>query len=121
MQYICKKENLMFFKKSNYKNINAEEAAELIKKDNVLILDVRTSEEYSEGHIQNARLIPVNTLKHKLSQIENYKNSPVLVYCASGGRSVTASKLLDINGYTSIYNLKNGISEWIKSGLQIER
>jgi len=78
-----------------------------------MILDVRTAEEYAEGHIQGAVLIPVQTLKEHLSEVP--KNKQVYVYCHSGKRSARASTLLAEHGFTNIENVVGGIVAWKKS------
>lgn len=75
-----------------------------------LLLDVRTQEEYDKGHIEGAVLIPHNKLADRLGEIEGYDK--MLVYCASGNRSVTASQILINAGYREVYNLKGGFSAW---------
>jgi rhodanese-related sulfurtransferase len=77
-----------------------------------LLLDVRTQGEYDEGHIEGSTLIPVNELEGRLDEISEYKNLPVLVYCRSGNRSVTASNILLENGFTDVHNLLGGIRAW---------
>jgi len=98
---------------SKFKNVSAEEAYKLINQDKeFVILDVRTKEEYDDGHIPGARLIPVQVLQSKLEELDEYKNKPVLVYCASGGRSPRAVDTLVDNDFTNVYHLKRGISSW---------
>lgn len=75
-------------------------------------MDVRTKEEYDGGHIPGAKLVPAQLLSMKLSELDEYKERPVLVYCASGGRSPRAVDTLANNDFTNIYHLKRGISSW---------
>lgn len=78
-----------------------------------LLLDVRTPEEYNEGNIEGSVLIPVTELESRLSEIEEYKDKTVLVYCRSGNRSVTASNILIDNGFTNVHNLLTGYNGWV--------
>lgn len=95
------------------KNVSAEEAHKLINDNKeVIILDVRTKEEYDVGHIRGAKLVPVQVLSMKLSELMQYKSRPVLVYCASGGRSPRAVKTLASNDFTNLYHLTKGLSSW---------
>jgi rhodanese-related sulfurtransferase len=97
----------------NVKNITSEEANRLIKETkNLLILDVRSKGEFDGGHIPGAKCIPANELTSRISEIEKFKNLPVLVYCASGGRSPSAVSSLVKNNYTQIYHMSRGISSW---------
>ncbi len=81
-------------------------------KDEYLLLDVRTQAEYDEGHIEGSTLIPVDELEGRISEIEQYENKTVLVYCRSGNRSLTASNILIENGFTKVHNLLGGIGAW---------
>ena len=98
---------------SNVKNVSAEEAYKLINEDKeFVILDVRTKEEYDDGHIPGAKLFPVQVLPMKLAELDKYKDKPVLVYCASGGRSPRAVDTLVNSDFTNLYHMNRGISSW---------
>ena len=98
---------------SRYKNVSAEEANKLISEDKeFIILDVRTKEEYDNGHIPGAKLVPVQVLPMKLHELSGYKDKPILVYCASGGRSPRAVETLVEDDFQNIYHLSRGISSW---------
>lgn len=94
-----------------YNKITAEEAKEMIDTQEVIILDVRTQEEFKEKHIEGALLIPdyelANVAKSKLPD----KNKKILVYCRSGNRSKSAARLLIDMGYTNVYDF-GGIINW---------
>ncbi len=92
-----------------YKSVDAQAFASAMNGD-YLLLDVRTQEEYDEGHIEGALLIPHNELAGRLDEIKEYDK--VLVYCASGNRSVAASQILMNAGYKEVYNLAGGYSAW---------
>ena len=99
-----------------YKNINFEQAKQIIDNEQVVILDVRTEEEFITGHITNAVNIPVDELEDRISELEN-KEGVILVYCKSGRRSVIACEILEANGYTNVYNI-GGVVDW-PYGLEI--
>ena len=67
------------------------------------IIDVRTPDEYADGYYQGARNIPVNSLLAQLDQI-GPKDQPVVVYCASGGRSSVAQAMLKASGFVDVTN-----------------
>ncbi len=97
---------------STLEKINAEKAKEMMDAgDKLIILDVRTQEEYQEGHIEGAILIPDFEIESKAEEILTDKNTTVLVYCRSGRRSALASQKLSDLGYTSIYDF-GGIIDW---------
>lgn len=67
------------------------------------IIDVRSPDEFADGAYPDARNIPVNSLLSRLSEI-GPKDRPVVVYCASGGRSSVAQAMLKANGFTDVTN-----------------
>jgi len=94
---------------ANFPNIEAKEAIHLLETDdNVTLLDVRTIEEYKEGHLRDATLIPLHALAQNLKMLKQDKHKKILVYCRTGSRSVSASRILEDHGFTPI-NIKGGI------------
>ena len=91
-----------------YKNINLKKAVKTINTStNLILLDVRTAEEYSSGYIPNSINIDVLSFDFK-SKIELLdKNKEYLIYCRSGNRSTIASSIMATNGFIKIYNLNN--------------
>ena len=95
------------------KSINNEAAKKFMAEQpegSYTLLDVRQPGEYESEHIPGAKLIPLPGLKDQLSQLD--KQKPVLVYWASGGRSLAAAQLLSGLDFNEIYNLKGGIKAW---------
>ena len=91
-----------------------QEVKELMKKEETIIIDVRTNEEYKEGHIENAINIPLREIeKENLDSIPNKKANYIL-YCASGTRSREATKKLAFLGYKNVYDY-GSIKNWDES------
>ena len=93
-----------------YKNINFEQAKQIIDNEQVIILDVRTEEEYITGHIPNSILIPLDELEERINELQD-KSQKILVYCKSGRRSIIACEILDAYEYTNVYNI-GGVVDW---------
>ena len=74
-----------------------------------ILLDVRSPQEYEEGHLDGAILIPDYECKSRINEIEKYKNSTVIVYCRSGSRSRKVYKFLKENNFKDVYNLYGGL------------
>ncbi len=74
------------------------------------LLDVRQLEEYTEGHLPGAKLIPVGELNERLDEIE--KTKPVLVYCRSGMRAGNGTSMLLNAGFKDVWNMSGGILAW---------
>ena len=69
-----------------------------------LLIDVRTTEEFEQGHVEGALNIPYQEIDKLMSAIGTYKTRPVVVYCRSGNRSGKAKVVLETKGYTNIFN-----------------
>ena len=97
-------------------DVSAEEFQELIKGEGV-ILDVRTSGEYTGGHLESSKNIDVlaSTFATEVSELD--KSKPVYVYCKSGGRSTRAMKKMKDMGFVKVYNMIGGYSRWSAKGL----
>lgn len=99
-------------KEASYINITAQEAKQLMdREDSYIILDVRTEEEYAQGHIPGAILIPDYEVEQKVEEILTDKDQMILVYCRSGRRSKNAAEILLELGYTDIREF-GGIIDW---------
>ena len=98
---------------ANFESIDAKRAIYLLENDNnVTLLDVRTIEEFKSGHLRDATLIPLQSLSTNLSMLKDAKDKKIIVYCRTGSRSVSASRILEENGFTPL-NVKGGIIELI--------
>ena len=77
---------------------------EYLNTDGAVLLDVRTPQEYREGHIPGSKNVPLQQLD-KISSVTDNKNVPMFVYCYSGGRSRQATSMLQHMGYTNVQNI----------------
>ena len=95
-----------------YMNITAEEAKQIMdSEEGYIILDVRTREEYDQGHIPGAIVIPHEEIAEKAEDVLTDKDQLILVYCRSGRRSKIAAEALVELGYTNIKEF-GGIIDW---------
>ena len=95
-----------------YVNITAEEAKEIMdSEEGYIILDVRTQEEYDQGHIPGAIVISHEEITEKAEEVLTDKDQLILVYCRSGRRSKLAAEALVELGYTNIKEF-GGIIDW---------
>jgi len=99
-------------------HISAEEVYEIINSDqDYMTLDVRTLDEFNEGHLEDAVHIPVDELEDRLDELPQDK--PIIVYCKSGIRSSTAANILVDNGFTMVFDMGEGILDWIDKGYPV--
>lgn len=95
----------------NVKNVSGDEATKLIREaKDLVILDVRSKGEYLSGHINGSKLMPVGEIASRISELENFRGKPILVHCASGGRSPKAVNVLLKNKFGPIYHMNHGLS-----------
>ena len=95
-----------------YVNITAEEAKQIMdSEEGYIILDVRTQEEYDQGHIPGAIVISHEEIEEKAEEVLTDKDQLILVYCRSGRRSKIAAEALVERGYTNIKEF-GGIIDW---------
>ena len=95
-----------------YMNITAEEAKQIMdSEEGYIILDVRTQEEYDQGHIPGAIVISHEKIAEKAEEVLTDKDQLILVYCRSGRRSKIAAEALVELGYTNIKEF-GGIIDW---------
>lgn len=85
-----------------------------------LILDVRTPEEYSAGHISGAINIPHNNLTDRIDELSEYKDEKIVVHCQSGRRAGLAEGVLREAGYNKILHLEGDMAAWRESNLPLE-
>lgn len=95
-----------------YKEISFEQAKEMLDKNECLILDVRTDEEFFTGHAEGAVNFDVDTITEETaSEIIPSLNTPVIVYCKTGERAKLAAEALCELGYTNVYDV-GSLVEW---------
>ena len=90
-----------------------------VKKDpSLLVIDVRSAEEYAAGHVPGAVNIPYDQVASRLAEIP--KDKDVVLYCRSGRRSGLAAETLEANGYKDLQLLQGDMPGWEKAGLPVE-
>ena len=105
---------------SNPQRVQPAEAAKLIAEKKVQLLDVRTEEEWNDGHIDGATRIEIGSEDFAAKVKETFDTSkPLLVYCRSGRRSARASGQLKDMGFVAIHDLKGGIKAWRSDGQKV--
>ncbi|MEY5046911.1 MAG: hypothetical protein RLZZ175_270 [Bacteroidota bacterium] len=101
------------------KTVNTETFSKETNESDVQIIDVRTPEEFAQGHIENAININImdNNFETEISKLD--KSKKTLVYCKSGGRSSDAAQKLSSMGFENISNLEGGLLAWQNAGLKV--
>jgi phage shock protein E len=102
-------------------HVTPAQAQKLIAEKKLVVLDVRTPEEFKAGHIAGATNINFRSpdFEKRIAGLD--KSQPYLVHCAAGGRSTQCLPVLEKHQVTSIYHLDGGMNAWSKAGLPVEK
>ena len=103
---------IVFSQENNFQSVNNEKFAKIIKKKKVQLIDVRTAQEFSTGHLPKAQNIDMRQADFQEKAGKELKTKyPVAVYCRSGRRSKIAAQKLVTQGF-EVYELNTGIAQW---------
>lgn len=94
-----------------FKRIDVRTAKEMIDSGKAHLIDVREPKEWNEGHLEGAKLIPVNSVLARANEIPS-DGKPVLFYCKAGARSALAAEYAAALGHTDLYNMEGGMDAW---------
>lgn len=102
-------------KKAAVKNVNVEEFDRLRQQKDTVVLDVRTADEYADGHLKDSVLIDLRSpdFAERIGKLD--KSKTYLVHCAAGGRSARACSKMDALGFKTV-NLEGGLGAWKDAG-----
>jgi rhodanese-related sulfurtransferase len=103
----------------NVANLTPAEATLLMNREDALVLDVRETGEWSSGHITGARHITLAQIDKRLSELDKFKEKPIIVVCATGNRSSSACGQLKKHGFGKVFSLGGGISAWRDANLPL--
>lgn len=95
------------------------DATRLMNKENAVVIDVRTNDEWAKGHIAGARHIPMPTLQEKIAELTKLKKRPMIICCASGNRATAAATVLRKAGFENVFVLAGGITSWLDAKLPV--
>ncbi|HXW83197.1 MAG TPA: molybdopterin-synthase adenylyltransferase MoeB [Candidatus Binataceae bacterium] len=109
--------NILDEARSTIKQIDIDEARRMLEKPGTILIDVRESDEWRQGHIASAIGIPRGFLELRVEEKVPDHKTPVILQCASGTRSLLAARTLKELGYESVYNLTGGFNAWKDRGL----
>ena len=94
------------------------------REEGVAIIDCREADEYAEGHVPGAPLIPHMSVFQRIDEVEKIaggKDKPLMFICAKGQRSAVASEFAASAGFTDLYNVEGGTDAWLEAGLPSEK
>ena len=101
------------------KAVTAQELVNMVNKEDAVVVDVRDLKDFETGHIVDAVNIPHATLEKRMSELNKFKERPIVVVCRMGQHSGSAGALLRKNGFENVARLKGGIMEWRNQNLPV--
>jgi rhodanese-related sulfurtransferase len=90
-----------------------------VNREDAVLLDIRSADDFKKGHITSARNIPLAQLSSQLSKLENEKNKPIIVVCQAGMSAQGAAKQLISAGFSQVAVLTGGMSKWAEANLPV--
>ena len=100
-------------------SLTVAQATRLQNDGDALFLDIRDGAQFKAGHLIDARNIPLKGLEGKVTEINKFKDKPIIVYCENGMRSGKACSTLRKAGFNDVYMLNGGIIAWEKASLPV--
>ena len=105
-------------KLTGVKSVTTQQATLMINKQNAIVVDIRSPDEYKKGHIVNAKNITLSQIEQgKFTGIESHKDTPIILVCDSGARTSKAATKLVKAGFTQVNNLLSGMHGWQSENL----
>jgi rhodanese-related sulfurtransferase len=100
-------------------HLTPAEATLMMNREDAMVLDVRETSEWGGGHITGARHITLGQLENRLSELDKFKEKPIIVVCATGNRSASACGNLKKHGFGKVFSLGGGVSAWREANLPL--
>ena len=110
---------LFYENRQSGKAVSPQELSQMVNKQDGIVLDVRDQSEFRQGHITGAINMPLRDLEKRLDELDAHKDKPIIIVCKVGQSAGSASKQLKAKGFTGVFKLGGGISEWTASNLPL--
>ena len=111
----------LFFSAMGASQIVPAEVTRLINHEDAELLDVRSAEDFANGHIINAVNIDATTLGEREKELDKYKDKTVVICCGQGQESIRVVRSLKMKGFEKLYSLKGGISAWQNANMPLTK
>ncbi|MUI54843.1 rhodanese-like domain-containing protein [Aliivibrio fischeri] len=113
-------QNVVKQKTAGYQEVDPAQATTLMNREDAIVLDIRSKDEFKSGHITDARHILLSDIKAgNLSGLENSKTTPIIVVCKTGQTAQAAANDLHKAGFEQVKLLKNGLISWNEANLPL--
>jgi rhodanese-related sulfurtransferase len=106
---------------SGSSSVNPTQAVQLLNQNKAVVLDIRSSQQFEQGHILGAINLSVTELNQSSGRLEKYKQRPLIVTCDTGGKSPAAATALRKRGFTQVYILSGGLQAWRNASMPLTK
>ncbi len=110
---------ILLEKRRGGQTVSTQQLTHLINKEGGVVLDVRDSKDFRDGHITGSKNIPFSQLKESVAELSEFKTKPVILVCKVGQHSGAAGKVLHASGFSDVRRLSGGITTWSSDGLPL--
>lgn len=107
--------------RNGVKSIVPQQVTHLINKEDALVIDMRAIADFNKGHIAGSKNIPQSKLDSSEKELEKYKNTPIIMVCASGVTAGPAASKLKKAGFEQVFRLAGGYQSWVGENLPVVR
>ena len=106
---------------SGIRQVNPAELTNLMNREDAVVVDVRSADDFSRSHILNAINIPDKDMQDRKSELDQYKAKPLVLCCATGPSSTRFARLLRQDGFEKVFSLAGGIASWRNANLPLSK
>ncbi len=101
------------------KSVTTQMLTNMVNRDSGVIIDIRAQADFNKGHIHGAINIPMAKIKDSVKDLEKYKNTPIIMVCASGITVIGACNILKKSGMEQVFKLAGGMNSWLGDNLPV--
>lgn len=113
--------NLARSRLTGFREVRPDEAVRLMNHEDAVLLDIRSGEEYTKGHVMNALNIPFANLQDRLVDLQPHQGRALIICCENGRQAAQAGAVLRKHGYGRVMGLSGGLASWRSAGLPLVR
>ncbi|ORT50746.1 hypothetical protein ST37_08525 [Vibrio sp. qd031] len=114
--------NIVKTRTAQYKEVDTAEVTQLINREQGIVVDIRSADEFKSGHITDAvHILPSDIKANNFGKLESQKSNPMIVVCKTGQTAVDIANHMAGAGFENVHVLKNGIASWSEANLPLIR
>ena len=103
------------------RQVNPAKLTQLMNREDAIVVDLRSADDYSANHILNAISIPDSDIQDRKGELDKHKANPVVLCCATGSTSARIARVLKMDGFEKVFSLAGGIASWRNANLPLTK